>query len=1086
MSNNKISANEVFRAMQPKKKREANPNMQLTPEQARAVELAATDSPTLVVAGAGSGKTELMAVRVVWLVANGHAEPHEILGLTFTRKAASELSKRINNGLLELSRSELWPEQLRGKPFASPNISTYNAYANALFHDHALALGYEPESLLLTDASRYKLAREVVIKYGSDVDPRLNEMDFNLNSLIDNVLSLAGAMSDNSVTAEQIKEFMLSIEQQIGSLPARNQTEEMPIPKSRLADWSKVFNTTLIANLAARFIEEKKRLGYVDYSDQVALAVRAVTLMPDEVAGRERALYKHVLLDEYQDTSTLQTRLLHALFAKHSVYAVGDPNQSIYGWRGASASNLREYLTTFGADGTEVQQFPLPTSWRNPSRVLDLANHLLTDLNTEPQFITKHLTPSGLESLERQKVRVSALDARPGAPVGEIELKYCHTQSEEATAIADWFEAKLSVDGAAEHPTAALLMRTKGAMATYVDALHRKGLNVEVVGVDGLLEMPEIVDLVAALKVVHYPTAGTQLIRLLTGPRFRIGAKDIERLYRFARKLSRFENPEDEEVMGEETETSLIDALDQLLDLRKYDTGITDDGLSRMKDCARLLRTLRRAAGLPLPEFVRVVEQELLLDVELAANPSRVAPMANLNAFANVVTNYSANHSATLGGFLEWLDYAATKENFDTPSISAAPGVIQVISVHSAKGLEWDVVAVPMLVSGIFPSTTGGNTGWLAMGELPYPLRGDSASLPKLPIEKASKQTEVDDLVNDFKRNDVAEYRLREERRLVYVAVTRTKGSLLVSGAAWKPGVANPSAPGVFLEEMNEFLGFGELDDYSDETENPDDKSEFVETWPLEPLGPKHRPKVEAAAEITRQAIRVPSPSAMDAEIDLLLADQDENLRRANQARLPVRIPASRFKDFLLETDKVAEDYRRPMPREPFAATMAGTLFHAWVESRFGVFSVSDEVDQELEPEEPVNEALDIENLKEIFERSRFATMKPKDVECEIQVTIKDNTFICKIDAVFETETGFEIVDWKTGVSPKTDKEIGEKALQLALYRMAYAKFHDINPNLIEVCLYYVNENIEIKPEAVKNGDELLKMWGDVLAQVAD
>jgi DNA helicase-2/ATP-dependent DNA helicase PcrA len=487
-----------------------------------------------------------------------------------------------------------------------------------------------------------------------------------------------------------------------------------------------------------------------------------------------------------------------------------------------------------------------------------------------------------------------------------------------------------------------------------------------------------------------------------------------------------------------------------------------------------------------LPEFVRVVEQELLLDIELAANPSRVAPMANLNAFANVVSNYSANHNATLGGFLEWLDYAAAKENFDTPSISAAPGVVQVISVHSAKGLEWDVVAVPMLVSGTFPSTTGGNTGWLAMGELPYPLRGDSASLPQLPLESATKQTEVDDLVDVFKRNDVAEYRLREERRLVYVAVTRTKGALLVSGAAWKPGVANPAKPSVFLEEMNRFLGLGDLADFSEETENPDDKSELVEIWPLEPLGPKHRPKVERAAEATREAIAAPSPSAIDAEIDLLLADQDENIRRANQARLPVRIPASKFKDFLLDTDTVAEDYRRPMPREPFAATMAGTLFHAWVESRFGVFSVSDEIDQLPESEEPVNEALDINELKAIFEQSRFASMTPVDVECEIQVTVRENTFICKIDAVFKTETGYEIVDWKTGVSPKTDKEIAEKALQLALYRMAYAKFHNIDPDQIEVCLYYVNEDIEIKPEAVKSSEELLAMWSAVLESVGD
>ncbi|MEY2676875.1 MAG: hypothetical protein RL510_895, partial [Actinomycetota bacterium] len=204
MSTNKFSADQVFRAVQKPEKLAKNPNMKLTEQQRKAVELAPTTSPSLVVAGAGSGKTELMAVRVLWLVANGHAEPGQILGLTFTRKAASELSQRINNGLLTLSRTEYWPSELRGKPFAPPNISTYNSYANALFHDHALALGFEPDATLLTEASRYQLAREVVLKYGSAVDSRIDETDSSLSSIIEAVLALASEMADNSVTAEQI------------------------------------------------------------------------------------------------------------------------------------------------------------------------------------------------------------------------------------------------------------------------------------------------------------------------------------------------------------------------------------------------------------------------------------------------------------------------------------------------------------------------------------------------------------------------------------------------------------------------------------------------------------------------------------------------------------------------------------------------------------------------------------------------------------------------------------------------------------------------------------------------------------------
>ncbi|MSZ21210.1 MAG: AAA family ATPase, partial [Actinobacteria bacterium] len=156
----KFSANQVYAVIKP---------YQLTAEQEAAVQSAPVDSPSLVVAGAGSGKTELMSVRVLWLVANGFARPEQILGLTFTRKAAAELSKRIYESLLKLRDSELWPQDLE-YDFAPPNISTYNAYANGLFRDFALAIGYEPEAALLTEAAAFQLAREVVVRHGSDID----------------------------------------------------------------------------------------------------------------------------------------------------------------------------------------------------------------------------------------------------------------------------------------------------------------------------------------------------------------------------------------------------------------------------------------------------------------------------------------------------------------------------------------------------------------------------------------------------------------------------------------------------------------------------------------------------------------------------------------------------------------------------------------------------------------------------------------------------------------------------------------------------------------------------------------------------
>ena len=476
----RFSANQVYQVIKP---------FELTAEQAAAVQDASVDSPTLVVAGAGSGKTELMAVRVLWLVANGVARPDQILGLTFTRKAAAELSKRIYESLLKLRDTEMWPQDLE-YDFTAPTISTYNAYANNLFRDFALAIGYEPEAALLTEAAAFQLAREVVLKQGSQVDERLSELDQNLNSIVENVLALAQSMNDNLVDAQQVGEVIQDVVASVSGLPKKAGGTDTAQFAYMVTSLQPLAITPVLAKLADAYRAEKLRQGFVDYSDQVALAERAVREVP-ALRERERELHTQILLDEYQDTSFLQTRLLQNLFAKAPVFAVGDPNQSIYGWRGASASNLKSFYSDFEAPA-ESKAFPLSTSWRNPKQVLSLANHLIDSLKVV------ELTPA------------------PEARDGQIEISFEQDLNLEAQKVASWFKRSMTGE-----QTGALLMRKRSQMQHFVNALEEHGIEVEVVGLGGLLEVPEVVDLVSALRVIHNPAAGTQLIRLLAGPRWR-------------------------------------------------------------------------------------------------------------------------------------------------------------------------------------------------------------------------------------------------------------------------------------------------------------------------------------------------------------------------------------------------------------------------------------------------------------------------------------------------------------------------------------------------------------------------------------
>lgn len=1043
----KYSANEIYRKLK---------GFDLTAEQAIAVEQASVDAPSLVIAGAGSGKTELMAVRVLWLVANGLARPEEILGLTFTRKAAAELSKRVYESLLKLRDSGLWPDDLE-VDFSAPTISTYNAYANNLFRDFALSIGYEPEAALLTDAAAFQLARDVVIKQGSQIDDRLSSIEIGLDSIVEQMLALAQAMNENLTDASEVESIIADVIKKISNLPQKANSSNTA-PLGYLNDFvNDLSPTPILAKLADAFRIEKHRSGFVDYSDQVALAERAVRVVPG-VRERERESFKQILLDEYQDTSVLQTQLLKNLFAQSSVFAVGDPNQSIYGWRGASASNLTNFFSDFGvSDSAASKPFTLSTSWRNPKNVLGFANELIGDL------------------------KVLELAPAPMAIAGNVAIKFEQDLMLEAEVVADWFRQKMN-----KSATGALLMRKRSNMRHFVEHLENAGLAVEVVGIGGLLEMPEIVDLVSALRVIANPEAGTHLIRLLTGPRWRIGAKDIERLHKYSIKKSYVEQEiKDKQRQGlaAEDSESLIDALDLLVDEKNIETlNFSDAGLVRLKDAAILLRTMRANHGMPLLDFVRAVEQELWLDVEVQANPRRKNPMAHLNAFAGIVAGYSTSNShPTLTGFLNWLDFAEERETFDAPTAKPEDGVVQVMTVHAAKGLEWDHVAIANLVDGDFPSTGRGVSGWISAGKLPFPLRGDAGSLPKWNYEAATTQQEVKKLVDAYK-DEMRNHLYKEELRLMYVATTRPKSNLLLTGSYWKPGNKNSRKPSPFLITACEQLAV-ELPELNSQA-NPLQEHELVETWPLDPLGERHRRDLTKAAELTEEALRkleieeLIATDQIQREIDLLLAERNEEILALDSLDLPVRIPASRFKDYLENFDEVAAKLRRPMPNQPYKQTRTGTLFHSWVEHHFDSPALL-EAHQSLDSDAQVDAEsdLEMERLQENFASSRWANQIPIDVEREIQLTIGENTFVCKLDAVFATNDGVEIIDWKTGKRPKDADDEKAKALQLALYRLAYSKFTGLPLSKISASFYFVSDNVEIKPLEIPEESELVDLW---------
>ncbi|KRE21672.1 ATP-dependent DNA helicase [Agromyces sp. Soil535] len=1046
---------------------------------------------SIVVAGAGSGKTETMANRVVWLLANGHVAVPEVLGLTFTRKAAGELADRVRERVGQLVAEGIAEVEL--DPLESAAVGTYNAFASAIYREHAMLIGREPDASVLGEASAWLLARSVA---SASADPRLVELDASLDRVTGAALALSRALAENVADSRDVRAF------------ARDflAMEGLPIEAPRKRTDFTTFTDALgvvgalppMLDLADAYAAAKRERGLVEFSDQVALALAICERHPEVVAAhRERA--RTVLLDEYQDTSVVQTRLLATLFRGHSVMAVGDPDQSIYGWRGASAANLARFSHDFAEVAAGV--YDLSTSWRNPGVVLDAANAVIEPLD------------AGIPK--------APLSPSPFAGTGRVDTAWAETIEEEADVVARWFAQRLGAAGDRTARSGALLCRTFANVGVFTTALRTHGVPVHVLGIAGLLDQPVIADLVCVLRVLHDPTAGSELVRVLGGARWRIGPADLAALNGLARWLAdrdlgshRLDDGVRQGLrasIAPDESPSIVDALDFLLtapDGHSALRGFTEIGLGRMRRAGAQLQSLRRRAGLGLVDFVHLVEQELLLDVEVAANAAQPLGAPSLEAFDELLAGFAdvAEHP-TLGAFLGWLTEAEQRDRLAPRQDEPEPGAVQVLSIHGSKGLEWDVVAIPRLVEEELPSKPRSTRGWLAFGELPNDFKGDRDELPELQWRGVQSQAEFDEAVRAFAEEN-RERHAEEERRLAYVALTRTRDELLLTGSWWA-SQKSPRKPSPFLRELAQagIVPVDALPSAPAEPENPRAGHAERQRWPLDPLGAR-RGAVHRAADAVRTAAERPSgagigPRLAD-ELRLLLEDRRRRFEGPGTRAIPARVPASRFKDYVDDPAAVAEQLRRPMPQRPYRATRIGTLFHAWVEHRAtgeGEAAAIDDawldgdtssagaaLDGELSSD-ATTERLRI--LQATFEASEWGGRKPIAVELELHLPIDEHVFVCKLDAVYEVPPGGElaargirhqVVDWKTGKAPRDERDLELKQTQLALYRLAYAKWAGVEPESVDAVFYFVEDDRVVRPDRLYDEAALRRSWASVAA----
>ena len=1032
-----------------------------TPEQSAAI--GAPLEPGVIIAGAGSGKTAVMAARVVYLVGTGRVRPEQVLGLTFTNKAATELAGRIRGALADL-RSTPWAPA--GDSGDEPVISTYNAYAGRLVADHGLRVGVEPGSRVITRAQQWQLATRAVRRHRGTI----THLQLQPRTVVSRVIDLAAQLSDHLVDADEVRAEQERVRARIEAADPGEAKglADVLIALGRRAE---------LLGFVEVYVQLKAERDVIDFGDQVAIAARVAEQCP-QVRDLERDEHTVVLLDEYQDTGIAQRRMLQALYAGgHPVTAVGDPCQSIYGWRGASVGNLLHFPEQFArADSSPAPVHYLSTNFRSGGRILAVANALSAPLRDDGA-----------------RVAVPELSARPGAAAaGGVVAALFETVEDEA----DWIAARVlaCVLAGTAPQQIAVLARRRSQFELVRRALEVAHVPVEVVGLGGLLDTPEVNDIVATLEILDDATSNAAVVRLLSGPRWRIGPRDLAALGRRAGALARWQPPagmapdpladaaRDADVadLG-----ALVDALEDLGDPAAYSASAYE----RCATFARELKQLRQRAGQPLTDLIQDVERTIGLDVELLASPDLMQQgrTANVSAFLDEAARFvGPDREHDLAAFLAFLVSAREQEGGLDLGVPTAAETVKLMTVHAAKGLEWDVVFAVGLSTGklssVFPAKATAS-GWPTVAEqLPNPLRGDRDDLPCW-TEFTGKGKKAF-LASCAERDEI------EERRLGYVAFTRARQLLHLSGYHWGATQAKPFGPSEYLSAVAD-AGLAEIDVWSpapaEGAANPLLGRSVDVPWPAASL--VGRSEVVAAADAVRALLAAASPVALPAlaaadeevaarwtaETAVLLAELTVLRSGERSAQLPAQLSVSMLVDLRADAQGLAQRLARPLPRRPVPQARRGTAFHAWVESRAGQRQL-------LGPEDLQGAAddagvdVDLAELQRSFLRTEYAGRAPVEVEVPFELALAGHVVRGRMDAVYVDEDGgFDVVDYKTGRAP-TGAAAAAAAVQLSCYRLAWAALAGVAPDLVRAAFLYVPTGAVVRPANLLAAEELERL----------
>ncbi len=916
--------------------------------------------PLLIIAGAGTGKTTVITRRIAWLISERLARQDEILALTFTDKAAADMQERVDI-LVPYGYTDIW-------------ISTFHAFGDRLLREAALVAGLDPDFKVLSRPEAAVFFREHLFEFKLSYYRPLSEPTRFIEALI----SLFSRIKDEDISPQEYLAYAQDL-----MIKAKQNPKDLSLQEEALQQME-------LAGGFGKYQQLLATSGLVDFGNQFYLALMILREHP-LILKRYQERFKYILVDEFQDTNFAQFQMVKLLAGKHkNIAVVADDDQCIYRWRGAAYSNVLNFIDSF----PETRRVSLIKNYRSSQGLLDSAYQLIQYNNPE-RFEIK----AGIN-----KKLIGLLPG--GLPP---QHKYFDTNSGEADWIAETIKRKVNTENFSFRDFA-ILVRSNSDAQAYLQALNMQDIPWQFSGSQGLYSHQEVKLCINFLRVVADFLDSLSLYYLASCEVYGLDLSDLSLCMHYAKRRNKslysvFKNLKDIEELSELSEDSREKIKNLLTELNKYLK------VSRQQTTGRLLYTFLTESGL-----LKNLTRKMSLEDE--------TKIQNLAKFFNIVRDFELvareNRVVNFINYLNLLIEAG--DDPETAQVDLDTDVVNVLTIHKAKGLEFRVVFMVSLVNGRFP----------------VPHRRQTIELPDVLIKEILPQ---------------GDFHIQEERRLFYVGMTRSKEELYLTSAV--------DYGGARMRRISQFV---------------------IEALGNE-IKEKERQKKDALESIRSFAPKVEAPRPRPAKIpegellNLSYYQIDDYLTCSLKYKYVhiLRVP-------IMEHHTVI--YGRAMHEAVtryFKFKLAGKkmqlpeLLDAFKEN----FDPQGFLDEKHQKE---RFRIGQEALIRFFNEEQRRNSQPKSIEEDFTFIIENNRIRGRFDRVDQQPDGAVIMDFKTSEIKKqkdADKRTKE-SLQLNLYALAYKNIFGHLPKQLE--LHFLESGL-IGTNTIKEKD--LEKLKDKIRQVS-